>query len=235
MRKQNRLFSLERSGKRDQIVIRLPMPSWHYDPVAFREGVSYLSALTLLSVGLVSLVLSLSSNPTTVSTPQYSLIAKDTEQVVVDSLPRSLPTHLTIADIGVSTDLIELGKNDDGTMQTPDDFAIAGWYKHSPTPGEIGPSIIVGHVDNYLGPAVFFRLKELQQGQLIRIARDDGRTATFSVDKVETLDQNNFPTEAVYGNIDHAGIRLITCGGTYDVLSGRYSHNIVVYGSLVHS
>jgi len=235
MRNQNKFIGVERSGKRNHVVIRLPLPAIHLNQRTLREAVSYSAALVLMTAGLVGMILSLSSTPAAASTPQYLLIKEEPEPVKVSSLPRSLPTHLAIADIGISTDLTELGKNDDGTMQTPEDFAMAGWYKYSPTPGEIGPAIIAGHVDNYLGPAVFFRLKELQPQQRIEISRQDGQVAAFSVDKVEVFDQNNFPTDAVYGNIDHAGLRLITCGGTYDVLSARYSHNVVVYASLVSS
>src|SRR4051812_11394845 len=74
------------------------------------------------------------------------------------ALAKSLPVSLEAPDIGLSTDLITLGKNDDGTLAVPDRYDIAGWYQFSPTPGEIGPSIIVGHVDNYLGAAIFFYL-----------------------------------------------------------------------------
>ncbi len=40
---------------------------------------------------------------------------------------------------------------------------------------------------------------------------------------------------AVYGTIDHAGRRMITCGGEFD--QARHSHrdNIVVYGTLEHA
>jgi hypothetical protein len=37
----------------------------------------------------------------------------------------------------------------------------------------------------------------------------------------------------VYGNIDHAGLRLITCGGTFNRITRHYSHNTVVYAKLV--
>jgi sortase (surface protein transpeptidase) len=150
-------------------------------------------------------------------------------------LPRSVPTQLEIPDIQLSTALIQLGKNDDGSLQVPEVYDVAGWYKFSPTPGEVGPSVIAGHVDNYLGPAVFFYLKDLQPGQRISVTREDKRVVNFRVDKVTLFDQQAFPTKEVYGNIDHPGLRLITCGGTYNVLTGHYSHNTVVYASLDES
>lgn len=151
----------------------------------------------------------------------------------VASLSRSVPSRVEIASIGVDTSLIQLGQNEDGTMEVPAAYDIAGWYRESPTPGEIGPAVIVGHVDTYQGAAVFYRLRELQPGQKIVVYRADGSVVEFAVTQVAQYDQNNFPTEAVYGNIDHAGLRLITCGGPFDRATGRYTQNTVVYAVYV--
>ena len=169
------------------------------------------------------------------SRPEVSSVAPivHAEAAKPVGLPRSVPTHLEVPDIGVSTDLVQIGKNSDDSLEVPADATIAGWYKFSPTPGEIGPAVITGHVDTYLGPAVFFYLKDLQPGQKILVTREDKRVVTFRVDKVAVFDQQNFPTKEVYGDIDYAGLRLITCGGTYNVLSGHYSDNVVVYASKV--
>ena len=147
-------------------------------------------------------------------------------------MKKSLPVHLSIPDIAVDTNLIQLGKNDDGSMQTPESYDVAGWYQYSPTPGEIGPSVITGHVDTYKGAAVFFRLKEVQPGQKIAVAREDGSIATFAVTKVEQFDQDHFPTDAVYGNTSDSELRVITCGGPFNHLSGEYTQNTVVFAAL---
>ena len=122
--------------------------------------------------------------------------------------------------------------NSDGTLQVPAGYSEVGWYRKSPTPGEIGPSVIVGHLDGPQGAAVFWRLHELIPGDSLEIVRADGNTARFEVDKVAQFSQDAFPTEEVYGDIYHSGIRLITCGGTFDRQAKRYSHNTVVYGKL---
>jgi sortase (surface protein transpeptidase) len=152
----------------------------------------------------------------------------------VKTLPRSQPTRLRIPEINVDTPLVVLDRKTDGTMQTPTDFFTAGWYKYSPTPGELGPSIITGHVDSYGGLAVFWRLRELQVNDTLNIERADGSTVEFRVDKVSQYPKNNFPTTAVYGDINYAGIRLITCGGIYDYQARDYTDNLVVFGSLVN-
>jgi hypothetical protein len=37
----------------------------------------------------------------------------------------------------------------------------------------------------------------------------------------------------VYGNTDHAALRLITCGGNRDPGESRYPDNVVVFARLV--
>lgn len=148
------------------------------------------------------------------------------------SLPRSTPTRLKIPAIEIDAQISETAKKADGSLQVPDSYSEAGWYIHSPTPGEIGPAIITGHVDSYMGPAVFYRLQELEPGAHISVYRKDGSVAVFRVEKVAVFSQSDFPTDEVYGNISYAGLRLITCGGSYDYFSGRYSHNVVVYAAL---
>lgn len=151
-----------------------------------------------------------------------------------NSLAPSQPHQLVIPAIGVNAGIMTVGRQADGTMQTPSLYDHqAGWYELGPTPGEIGPAIIVGHVDNYQGPSVFWRLGQLKASDEIQVARKDGKTAKFRVTSVEQFDQNAFPTERVYGNTDKAELRLITCGGTFDNSTGRYTHNTVVFASLI--
>lgn len=149
-------------------------------------------------------------------------------------LPRSEAKRLKVGAVDLNTKLISLGRNSDGTMEVPERYDLAGYYKFGPTPGEKGPAVIVGHLDNYYsGPAVFWRLRELKAGDIINVDRADGKTAKFKVNSVKEFSQNEFPSKAVYGNIDHAGLRLITCGGPYDYIKQRYSDNTIVFASLV--
>lgn len=150
------------------------------------------------------------------------------------SLPRSSPVTLRIPAIELNTALTTIGMAQDGTIEVPEDYTKAGWYRLSPTPGEVGPAIIVGHLDNINGQAVFWRLQELVPGQMIEIDREDGKTAKFIIEKLKQVPQNDsFPTEEVYGNTDRAALRLITCSGTFNHFTQRYSDNTVVFASLV--
>ena len=75
-------------------------------------------------------------------------------------------------------------------------------------------------------------LADCEVGAEVRITRADGRTAVFAVTRVATHPKNRFPSGEVYGPIDHAGLRLITCGGDFDRRTGHYADNVVAYARL---
>lgn len=157
------------------------------------------------------------------------------------ALPRSLPISISIPAIGVRSRLLYVGLNPDGTIQVPplNDPPLtneAAWYKYSPTPGQLGPSIIEGHVDSLrAGPSVFFRLGALKPGDLVYVTLADGRVAVFKITGVRLYRKSQFPTSTVYGNTDYAALRLITCGGSFDEQSHHYTSNVVAFASLVSS
>jgi len=150
------------------------------------------------------------------------------------ALPRSVPTQLAIPAIGINTSLMPLGLNSDGTIAVPPlrASAPAGWYQNLATPGEVGPAIVLGHVDTRDGPAIFYRLRELRPGAAIAVTRADGRTAVFTVNQVSEYPKSAFPADAVYGATDRPVLRLITCGGSFDRLRHSYRGNVVVFASL---
>ncbi|QGN59065.1 class F sortase [Nostocoides sp. HKS02] len=153
-------------------------------------------------------------------------------------LNASIPTRLDIPAIGVSSTLIELGLNPDHSVQVPPQGrdSRAGWYRYSPTPGALGPAVLLGHVDSVqYGPGVFFKLGALRPGTLLTVTRADHTAAVFRVDRVVSYPKDRFPTLEVYGNTDHAALRLITCGGAFNLSSHSYENNIVAYASLVSS
>jgi len=154
------------------------------------------------------------------------------------SLPRSLPVSVSIPAIGVHSRLLRLGLNSDGTIQVPSietSTDEAAWYNYSETPGQIGSSVIEGHVDSYQGPAVFFRLGALRPGDTVDVTLADGITAIFRVTGVREYAKSRFPAKAIYGATDYAALRLITCGGTFDYATGHYLSSTVVFASLASS
>ncbi|HMH35703.1 MAG TPA: class F sortase, partial [Streptosporangiaceae bacterium] len=154
------------------------------------------------------------------------------------SLARSVPVAVRIPAIGVDSKLLRLGLNADGTVQVPSIRTSAGraaWYKYSATPGQIGSSVIEGHVDSQQGPAVFFRLGALHRGDTIDVTLADGVTAVFRVTGVREYSKTRFPAKAIYGTTDFAALRLITCGGAFDYATGHYLSSTVVFASLASS
>ena len=149
------------------------------------------------------------------------------------ALPASRPLRISIARIGVATRVVDLGRDDDGALETPTEPAQAGWYTGSPEPGTVGPSVILGHVTWNGAAAAFYRLGQLRSGDRVRVTRADGRTATFAVTSTQEYAKDAFPTAEVYANTDRPSLRLITCAGKYEKDRHYYTHNLVVYADLV--
>jgi sortase (surface protein transpeptidase) len=133
----------------------------------------------------------------------------------------------------VRTRLIRLGLTRQGTLQVPGSPSVAGWYTGSPRPGEIGSSVIAGHIDSYLGPGVFYRLRDLRPGNRIYVRQANDRLAVFRVTAVRQYPKARFPTATVYGPVPDAELHLITCGGTFDYAAHSYLSNVVVYSTEV--
>jgi sortase (surface protein transpeptidase) len=148
---------------------------------------------------------------------------------------RSRPVHLSIPQIGVSVALTTLGLNSDGTVSVPSDYATPGWFKDGPTPGETGSAVILGHVDNQNGPAVFYHLDRLGVGSRVFVTLYNGRRLEFAVIGVRMFSKTNFPSKLVYGYRPYPALQLVTCGGVFDANTGHYLSNIVVFTALVRS
>ena len=145
---------------------------------------------------------------------------------------RSAPVELTVPAISLAVSLSTLGLNADGTVQVPTDVQQPGWFGLGPTPGEIGSAVILGHVDSYAGPGVFFKLPSLAAGDLVEVGLADGVTAEFKVTSVASYLKTNFPDQMVYTSDGHSALQLVTCGGVFDSATGHYLSNVVVYTSL---
>ena len=142
------------------------------------------------------------------------------------------PVRLRIPSIGVDSTLAALGLNGDGTIAVPPNYDHAGWYTKGPAPGELGPAVILGHLDSYTGPAVFARLSAVHPGDQVLVSRSDGTVAAFTVQRLDTFPVDAFPTQEVYGATTEPALRLITCGGRFDLGQRRYQANVVVFATL---
>ncbi|WP_409471027.1 class F sortase [Streptomyces sp. HC307] len=148
-------------------------------------------------------------------------------------LGRSAPVRLRIPAIGVDTPVMRLGLAPDGSVQVPPITADdrAGWYRHSPTPGQVGPSVILGHVTvGPYGDGVFRHLARLHRGDRIVARLENGTAAVFTISTVRTVAKADFPADDVYGNVDRPELRLITCGGPRT--GDEYRDNVIAFATL---
>lgn len=143
------------------------------------------------------------------------------------------PVRVTLASIGVDTPLEPLGLQADGTLEVPATGFPAGWYTGGPVPGAVGPAVLAGHVDWAGEPGVFSRLALTAVGDVVTVTDAAGRVSTFRVSAVGHYPKTAFPTAAVYGDVDHAALRLVTCGGDFDPQARSYVDDVVVFADEV--
>ncbi|GCB42939.1 class F sortase [Streptomyces sp. NL15-2K] len=151
-----------------------------------------------------------------------------------DPLPYAVPDRVRIPSIQVDAPIMPVGLDADGWVGAPppEDPNLAGWFTGAVSPGEKGTAVVVGHVDNSQGPAVFYGLGALKKGNRVEVARGDGRTAVFEIYGIEVFAKNNFPGDRVYGSKGSPELRIITCGGGFSQQNG-YDGNVVAFARLV--
>lgn len=192
----------------------------------------WIAAIVLLISAAVALGLGLRGQQRSLAGPVYT--GKNAAALPkVTPAARSLPVTLSIPAIGLNVPLSQLGLNPNGTVEVPTDFQEPGWYRFGPSPGQLGSAVILGHVDSYLGPAVFFKLRTMRPGDQVEVALADGVTTHFVVRQVAIYPKTQFPTVLVYGSHGYSGLQLVTCGGVFDTQTRSYLSNVVVYTSLV--
>ncbi|MBO4258836.1 class F sortase [Streptomyces griseorubiginosus] len=157
----------------------------------------------------------------------------------VRPLGDALPQRLDIPDLRVQAPVVARGLDAKGAVDPPpfDQAGVVGWYAAGARPGAAGTALMVGHVDTETRPAVFYRLSALRPGETIRVVRDDGKVAEFTVDDVRVIARDGFDAQKAYGQRQsgRAELRLITCGGSFDRTRGSYTANVVVSAYLTGS
>ena len=149
------------------------------------------------------------------------------------SVPRSRPEELSIPALGVNTAVGRLGLQSDGEVEVPTTIHTVGWFDKGAMPGQIGSAVILGHVDSYLGPGIFFELKTLKANDAINVTLADGAVTHFRVSRVVQYAKTVFPDKLVFGAHGMRSLQLVTCGGPFDSATGHYLANVVVFSHLV--
>ncbi|CAD5952446.1 class F sortase [Streptomyces cyaneofuscatus] len=142
------------------------------------------------------------------------------------------PRSVEVPSVGIDAPVVRRGLDQDGAIDPPpyDLPQTAGWYGKGTEPGAEGAALLVGHVDTETKPAVFYGLSAVRPGEKVKVVREDGSVAEFTVDDVQVVTRERFDAEKAYGpRVDgRAELRLITCGGKYDQKSRSYTANVVV-------
>lgn len=181
--------------------------------------------LAVAGSALIALLLPGCSSP---SLPSTSPAPAPSAEI---SPPRGDPQQIRIPSIEVRSGIVPVGLESSGAMETPD-FGIAGWYTQGPRPGEVGPAVIVAHVDSKAGPDVFYRLRELRPGDEIAVSYP-GQELAFRVEHLEQTPKDELPVERIWDDPGKPVLRLLTCGGAFNRSTGHYLDNIIVYASPV--
>ncbi|NUO46766.1 MAG: class F sortase [Streptomyces sp.] len=147
-------------------------------------------------------------------------------------LAAARPQRVDIPGLGVQAPVVARGLDPAGAIDPPpyDQAGVVGWYEGGTRPGAAGTALLVGHVDTETRPAVFYKISTMKPGQTVRVIRDDGRVAEFTVDDVQVVARDHFDARQAYGSrqTGRAELRLITCGGTFDRASRSYTANVIV-------
>ena len=141
------------------------------------------------------------------------------------------PVWVEIPVIAVGADIDPLGLRPNGELDVPTRFERVGWWAGGVAPGDRGPAVLAGHVDSRRAPAVFFRLRELNAGDEVRVRGADGTTVLYTVERSGNYAKTDFPTAEVYGPTERPTLRLVTCSGRFDRSRRSYEENLVVYAT----
>ena len=158
----------------------------------------------------------------------------------LDPVSGARPVSVQIDKLGVDARVQTRGLDKDGAVDAPplSQGETVAWYGGGPPPGTAGAALLVGHVDTATDKAVFYNLSSAKPGTEVKVTRDDGTVAEFTVEDVQVVHRDGFDPAKAYGERDkgRAELRLITCGGSFDRDSRSYTANVVVsaYLTAVH-
>ena len=144
--------------------------------------------------------------------------------------PPAPPARIELPSLGVDTDVVPVGVDDNGLMDIPQDVSTVGWYRFGPAPGAAaGSAVLSGHVDDYRqGVGVFGRIGDLGPGDTVRIVDDAGVTRDFSVLSREEWSKGEVPLDRLFDRGGSSRLVLITCGGSFNSSTLGYDDNIAI-------
>ena len=142
---------------------------------------------------------------------------------------RAIPTSITIEGIGVTeAPVIDVGVEENGDMEIPGADSV-GWYRFNATPGEAGSAVLAAHIAYNGDPGVFRYLADVEIGERVVVAFDDGTTSEFEIIELAQYDKQELPDDRVFAKDGEPILTLITCGGDFNRSLRSYVDNVVAY------
>lgn len=143
----------------------------------------------------------------------------------------ALPVAISLPAIGVvDASVVQVGLDDRGAVEIPDDVREVGWYRLGPRPGEPGNAFFTSHVDSRTqGRGVLFDLRRSEPGDPVEVRHADGSVTTWQVVARERIDKGTYPFERVFRFDGEPGLVIDTCGGRFDPTTGSYESIDIVY------
>ena len=159
--------------------------------------------------------------------PPSSVLAGAAPAVPKQEVFASPLARIRITRIGVDAPIENKNITKDGVMESPSGPDVVAWYDFSAKPGLGGNAVFSGHVD-YIkrGPAVFWDLRKLLDGDLIETVLQDGTVLQYEVSAVQSYPIEEIPMAEVLAPTSTESLTLITCGGSFS--GGVYSHRLVL-------
>ena len=148
------------------------------------------------------------------------------------------PIALQVDKFGIDAP-IEIGAIVDGVMLDPSGPWVVSWYDQLGEIGEGGNIVMAGHVDYYtVGPAVFWNVRDLVPGDILRLVGEDGQSYEYAVDWMQQYNVfTDLTPEVIQNDIvadtGYETLTLITCGGDFDPSTASYNQRWVLRATLI--
>ncbi len=167
------------------------------------------------------------------------VISAEKESVFKEALKPiyGLPEKILIDSLGISVEIVAVSVDENGYLESPEDWNVAGWYKKSAKPSEIGNLLINAHYDNNNGgPAAFWKLKNIKLDDKVTVVDSYGKINNYKVVNIYFIGIDDPERSKVFQPFeeDKSVMTLITCGGVWIAGEENYSKRLVVNAELIH-
>ncbi|AWB47036.1 class F sortase [Paenibacillus sp. CAA11] len=143
-----------------------------------------------------------------------------------------IPRKISIPSVNINAVTEPVGFLESGMMDVPKATDRVGYLRPAALPGGEGNAVMAGHVDTYTGPAVFYPLKKLHQGDFVYVIDHYGNKAVFIVEAVKYYPTAQAPIEAIFGPTREHRLNLITCAGRYSRSRREHEGRLIVFTKL---